>query len=87
VNALAPNVVGTERVLAALPEAFRQEIVVERTPLGRLGTTDDVVAAALFLLSDDAAYITGAVLPVDGGLMAGPFTARSGRDLQLPSKG
>jgi 3-oxoacyl-[acyl-carrier protein] reductase len=86
VNALAPNVVETARVVAALPEAFRRDVVVDRTPLGRLGTVDDVAAAALFLLSDAAAYITGVVLPVDGGLTAGPFTARSGRDLQLPRR-
>lgn len=86
INALAPNVVETPRVMAALPEAFRRDVVVDRTPLARLGMADDVVAAALFLLSDDSAYITGIVLPVDGGLTAGPFTAQSGRDLQLPRR-
>lgn len=39
-------------------------------PMGRLGTVDDVAAAALFLASDDAAYITGVCLPVDGGFLA-----------------
>jgi NAD(P)-dependent dehydrogenase (short-subunit alcohol dehydrogenase family) len=42
-------------------------------PLGRVGEPDDVANAALFLASDAAAWITGVVLPVDGGLMAGTF--------------
>jgi len=40
-----------------------------RTPLGRLGTPDDIARAYLFLASDDAAFITGTVLSVDGGLV------------------
>ncbi|MCC6168881.1 MAG: glucose 1-dehydrogenase [Caldilineaceae bacterium] len=48
-------------------------------PLGRVGQPDDVAKAALFLASDDAAWITGAVLNVDGGLMAGSY--RMARDL------
>lgn len=48
-------------------------------PLGRVGLPDDVAKAALFLASDDAAWITGATLVVDGGLMAGNF--RMGQDL------
>ena len=43
-------------------------------PLGRVGTPDDVAAAVAFLASDDAAWITGITLPVDGGLLAaGPI--------------
>lgn len=49
-------------------------------PLGRVGLPDDVAKAALFLASDDAAWITGAVLNVDGGLMAGSY--RMARDLE-----
>jgi NAD(P)-dependent dehydrogenase (short-subunit alcohol dehydrogenase family) len=84
VNAVAPSVVLTDRVRAALPQDFLDGVVLDRTPLDRLGTATEVCAAVAFLLSDAAAFVTGAVLPVDGGLMAGPFTRRSGRDLQLP---
>jgi NAD(P)-dependent dehydrogenase (short-subunit alcohol dehydrogenase family) len=43
---------------------------VERTPLRRLGVPEDVAALVAFLASDDARFITGAVIPVDGGLFA-----------------
>jgi len=45
--------------------------LVETIPLGRLCTPDDIAAAAVFLASDDAVFITGVVLPVDGGRMVG----------------
>lgn len=83
VNAVAPTVVITPRVALALPDDFLTGVVVDRTPLGRLGEAQDVVSAVMFLLSPQAGFITGAVLPVDGGLMAGHFTRDSGRDLQL----
>lgn len=83
VNAVAPTVVITPRVALALPDDFLTGVVVDRTPLGRLGEAQEVVSAVMFLLSPQAGFITGAVLPVDGGLMAGHFTRDSGRDLQL----
>lgn len=54
---------------AADPQALR-EMIAAGVPLRRLGTSDDVCAAVLFLLSDEAAYISGTVLPLDGGLAA-----------------
>ena len=66
------------RVLAALDAELEQthglavpeyEVLTE-TPLGRLATLEEVVRPALFLLSDEASYITGAVLAVDGGMAA-----------------
>jgi 3-oxoacyl-[acyl-carrier protein] reductase len=66
VNAVAPGYIDTE-LTRVLPEAARQAILVN-TPLGRLGEPGDVAGAVRFLLSEEAAFVTGEVLLVDGGL-------------------
>lgn len=68
-NAVAPGFTATEMV-AAMPEKV-QETMRARTPLGRLGTPADIASAYLFLASDEASFITGTVLRVDGGLVVG----------------
>ncbi|HEX3648223.1 MAG TPA: 3-oxoacyl-[acyl-carrier-protein] reductase [Pseudonocardiaceae bacterium] len=68
-NAVAPGFVDTD-MTAQLPEARRQEVMAQ-VPLNRFATVDEVAAAVTFLASDAAGYITGAVLPVDGGLGMG----------------
>jgi len=68
VNAVAPGFIDTE-MTAVLPEAARQAAVAA-IPAARLGTAAEVAAAILFLAGPDAAYITGHVLHVDGGLGA-----------------
>jgi 3-oxoacyl-[acyl-carrier protein] reductase len=67
VNAVAPGFVLTE-LTQDLPGELKDELV-RRTPLGRFGTTQEVADAVAFLASDEAAYITGQVLAVDGGLV------------------
>lgn len=69
VNVIAPGFIDTE-MTAALPESARTELQT-RIPLGRIGSTDDIAAAVEFLASPAAAYITGQVLCVDGGMTMG----------------
>jgi 3-oxoacyl-[acyl-carrier protein] reductase len=66
-NAVAPGFVLTE-LTKDLPENLQAEIT-NRTPLGRFGTTEEIANAVAFLASDEAAFITGQVLAVDGGLV------------------
>ncbi len=68
-NVVAPGFVETD-MTASLPEATR-EGYRERVPLGRFGTAEEVAAVVRFLASDEAGYVTGAVVPVDGGLGMG----------------
>jgi 3-oxoacyl-[acyl-carrier protein] reductase len=69
VNAVAPGYVETA-MTAALPEAAKAEIV-KQIPLGRTGQDKDIAAAVCFLASEEASYITGHVLNVNGGLLMG----------------
>lgn len=66
VNAIAPGFIATE-MLGTIPDKV-MEMIQTRTPLGRMGTPEEVAQAYLFLASDEAAFINGAVLSVDGGI-------------------
>jgi len=68
-NAVAPGFIETG-MTAVLSEEFKQT-AVKMIPLGRVGTTEDVASAVSFLASDDASYITGHVLNVNGGMLMG----------------
>ena len=76
VNALAPGFFLTEQNRGLLTDPAtgirtpRGEAVIAHTPMGRFGDPRDLVGPALWLLSDDAAFVTGAVIPVDGGFSA-----------------
>jgi 3-oxoacyl-[acyl-carrier protein] reductase len=69
VNVVAPGPIDTD-MFAAVTDARREELAAT-VPLNRLGAPEEVAAAVRFLASDEAGYITGAVLPVDGGLGMG----------------
>lgn len=84
VNAIAPAQIDT-RMTQTLPEEARQRRV-ERIPLGRFGEPDEVAKAALFLASDDARFITGHTLPVDGGYLAGGLWSRTDRPAPPPRR-
>ena len=70
VNAVCPGYVETELKKAMLAVDHIREDVLARTPLGRLASLEEVVAPTLFLASDEASYVTGAALLVDGGMAA-----------------
>jgi NAD(P)-dependent dehydrogenase (short-subunit alcohol dehydrogenase family) len=70
VNALAPGFVETALTQRALKNPGIQKALLESTPLRRFGLAEEIAKAALFFASDDASYVTGAELAVDGGMSA-----------------
>jgi NAD(P)-dependent dehydrogenase (short-subunit alcohol dehydrogenase family) len=68
VNCIAPGFIATDMSAKALNnDAERKQKVLSRTPIGYLGDPTDIGEAALFLATESSKYITGVVLPVDGG--------------------
>jgi 3-oxoacyl-[acyl-carrier protein] reductase len=68
-NLVAPGPIATAMTDALTED--RRSAITDAVPLGRMGTTDEVAATVAFLCGEGAAYITGAVIPVDGGLGMG----------------
>jgi NAD(P)-dependent dehydrogenase (short-subunit alcohol dehydrogenase family) len=68
VNAIAPGLIRTRFSSALVDNPEINERVVHRTPLGRVGTPEEIVGGALFLASDAASFVTGHTLVIDGGL-------------------
>ena len=71
VNAIAPGWIATRLTQALRDDPVRDAAIVARTPLGRWGEPDEIAGAAIFLCSPAAAFVTGTILAVDGGYMAG----------------
>jgi NAD(P)-dependent dehydrogenase (short-subunit alcohol dehydrogenase family) len=86
VNALAPGPILTDRLAQAGAEMQRQAGMA--MPMRRIGHVEEVAAAVVWLCSDQASYITGATLPVDGGKLAGmaPFSRARGLAASPPAK-
>lgn len=70
VNAIAPGWIETPMTVPARSDEKRNRAVLDRTPMGRWGKPGDIVGPVLFLASDAARFVTGVVLPVDGGYSA-----------------
>jgi len=68
VNAVAPGPTATERILGSVPPE-RQQRIVAGIPMGRMGTPEEQAGPILYLLSDEARYVTGAALDVNGGAL------------------
>ena len=79
VNAIAPGVIETPLTSQTLAQSEAADWIVGCVPLGRVGRPQDIAAVASFLASDDAEYVTGASIPVDGGSTLGWFRQHAGK--------
>jgi len=70
VNAIAPGYMETDNTTALRADAARSRQILDRIPAGRWGRPDDLAPAVLFLASPDSGYVTGAIVPVDGGWLS-----------------
>jgi glucose 1-dehydrogenase len=74
VNAVAPGSIATEMLQSVMSDEAARRTILSRTPLGRPGEPAEVARVVLFLASEEASYVTGEVVTVDGGRMALNYT-------------
>jgi len=83
VNTISPGYIGTKMV-TAIPKEVLDSKILPQIPIGRLGKPEEIAGLIIYLCSDEAAFVTGAILPVDGGVTARmPVPDISAADLQL----
>ena len=70
VNAIAPGWIATELTRGLVEDEDRSAGLIARTPMGRWGTPEDLVGTVMFLCSENAGFVTGTVIPVDGGYLS-----------------
>ena len=70
VSAIAPGYIATDNTEALRADPERSRALLERIPLGRWGRAEEIATAILFLASPASTYVTGAIIPVEGGWMA-----------------
>ena len=70
VNAIAPGWIETDLTRPLVEDQARSAPILARTPMGRWGKPDDIGGVAVFLASDEARFVTGAIIPIDGGYLA-----------------
>jgi 3alpha(or 20beta)-hydroxysteroid dehydrogenase len=69
-NSVHPGPVDTDMIHSAMPDPAVLQKRIERVPLGRLGTVDEIVTLVLYLASDDSSYVSGSEMVIDGGALA-----------------
>lgn len=69
-NAICPGAIDTPMLAGVMAEPLIAKVVAESNPIGRFATPDEIATVVLFLCSDEASYIVGHALPIDGGMMA-----------------
>ncbi|MEK9723687.1 MAG: SDR family oxidoreductase [Rhodospirillaceae bacterium] len=74
VNAIGPGTIATEMAMSLMTDPAARNKVMSRTPMGRMGEPDEVASVAVFLASDNASYITGETIYVDGGRLGLNYT-------------
>lgn len=80
VNAIMPGFVDTPLLRANMPQKYIDRVVFDRTPLGRMARSEEIGKVALMLMTDAASYMSGAIVPVDGGMTSGFLTRGQGGD-------
>jgi 3alpha(or 20beta)-hydroxysteroid dehydrogenase len=84
VNSIHPGVIATPMLDAAPPETLeRLQRVLDRQPIPRMGTAEEVAYLALYLASDESSYCTGAQFVIDGGHLAGPYREGYGPEAEV----